>query len=74
MDARREWSVTLSEPLHAFLKAEAQRLALPVEYLVAGMILDTFGDEMPQVIPAERSAGPDRITTPSPPRRTCSVA
>jgi hypothetical protein len=41
MKTRSELAVTLSEELFAHLSAEAKRLDVPLEWLVAAMVLDT---------------------------------
>ena len=42
MTDRREVAVTLSGALLARLRAEAEALGLPLEYLVAGLVADTL--------------------------------
>ena len=42
MTAAREVTVTLSAPLLARLRAEADRLGLPLQYLVASLVADTL--------------------------------
>lgn len=43
MDSRtREVSVTLSGPLYEQLRAEAERLGVPLEWVVASMVADTI--------------------------------
>ena len=45
MTTMPEFAVTLSEKLFDHLSAEARRLGLPLEWLVASLVLDTVGDE-----------------------------
>lgn len=44
MIAAPELSVTLTPELMRHLRAESRRLDVPLEYLVAGLVLDTLGD------------------------------
>jgi len=41
MKTRSELAVTLSAELYAHLSAEAKRLEVPLEWLVASLVLDT---------------------------------
>jgi hypothetical protein len=45
MNAAPEFSVTLSAPLFAHLRAEARRLDVPLEWLVAALVADTLEAE-----------------------------
>jgi hypothetical protein len=38
-------SITLSAPLYEHLVAEAQRLDVPLEWLVASLVVDTVNDD-----------------------------
>jgi hypothetical protein len=44
MNAQAEVAVTVSKALYASLRAEAKRLGVSVEWLVAGLIVDTMED------------------------------
>ncbi|MDR3634934.1 MAG: hypothetical protein P4L84_14110 [Isosphaeraceae bacterium] len=46
MNDNTELAVTLTPALFAHLTAEAFRLDVPLEWLVAALVLDTVGDEM----------------------------
>jgi hypothetical protein len=50
MATKREVAVTLAPELFAQLKAEAELLGLPMEWLVASLVADTL--EMPSLEPA----------------------
>jgi hypothetical protein len=52
MRTRNELSVTLSEELYAHLNAEAKRLDVPLEWLVASLVLDTVDANSPAPIAA----------------------
>lgn len=45
MNALSELSVTLSDDLYQHLSDEATRLGIPLEWLVASMVVDTMDDE-----------------------------
>ena len=45
MSSTPELAVTLSAELYDHLSAEARRLDLPLEWLVASLVLDTVGDD-----------------------------
>ncbi len=45
MNARTEFAVTLSRRLFKHLAAEANRLDVPLEWLVASLVVDTVEDE-----------------------------
>ena len=47
MEIDTNMDVTLSPELYAKLAAEARELDLPLEWLVASLILDTFEDPEP---------------------------
>lgn len=51
MSATAEVDVTLSADLFDHLKAEAERLGVPLAWLVASLVVDTFDDE-PAVVEA----------------------
>ena len=57
MTAGREVAVTLSGPLLARLHAEADRLGLPLQYLVAALVADTLDEAGAGV---DAAAGPAR--------------
>ena len=42
MNAAAELAVTLSDTLYARLRDEARRLGLPLEWLVASLVVDTL--------------------------------
>lgn len=57
MEANPEIAVTLSAKLLAELRDESVRLGVPIEYLVAGLVLDTFEEaHVPAAAPL-RAAG-----------------
>jgi hypothetical protein len=57
MNTQSEISVTLSSDLLNHLRAQAQRLHVPVRWLVAGLVHDTLE---PTVIPVtEQTHGPE---------------
>ena len=45
MNATSELAVTLSDELFSHLSDEATRLGIPLEWLVASMVVDTMDDE-----------------------------
>lgn len=52
MDTAREVRVTLSTDLIAFLRSEAARLEVPLEYLVVGLLIDTSEQHADAVLPS----------------------
>jgi hypothetical protein len=45
MNTRPELAVTLSAELFSHLKAEARRLDVPIQWLVASLVLDTVDEK-----------------------------
>lgn len=45
MNATKEVAVTLSSELLDHLRAESRLIGVPLEYLVAGLVVDTMGDQ-----------------------------
>lgn len=43
MSTQTELAVTLAPELYDRLRRESEQLDVPLEYLVAGLVLDTFG-------------------------------
>jgi hypothetical protein len=54
MDAQNEIRVTLSNELMKHLRKEAEQQHVPLRWLVAGLVCDTFEKTKP-VTPAKRS-------------------
>ena len=54
MNPSSELSVTLSPELYRHLKAEARRLGVPLQWLVASLVVDTI-----------EKAGPERAAMPA---------
>jgi len=50
MQTRSELAVTLSPQLYEHLKSEARRLDVPLEWLVASLVVDTVEDR--SLVPA----------------------
>jgi hypothetical protein len=64
MKSNPEFSVTLSDALFDQLESQAQRLHVPLKWLVASLVCDTL----------EPVAEPIPVTGPPPPRRSLHVA
>jgi hypothetical protein len=45
MNTRSELAVTLTAELYKHLRAEARRLDIPLEWLVASLVVDTVDEE-----------------------------
>lgn len=56
MIAAPELSVTLSSELYRHLRSEARRLDIPLEWLVAGLIVDTMDEAEHEAMPLAASA------------------
>jgi hypothetical protein len=52
VDSLGELAVTLSSDLYAHLRLEARRLGVPMRWLVASMVLDTFESKIASEIEA----------------------
>jgi hypothetical protein len=68
MSTLSELAVTLSPELYAHLTAESQALDVPLEWLVASLAFDTFGDHLLTGAPAHaprRRPQPNCATTSS---------
>jgi hypothetical protein len=49
MATNSEFAVTLSAALYDHLRAEATRLGLPLEWLVASLVVDTIEQDAPKL-------------------------
>jgi hypothetical protein len=56
MEATPEIVVTVSAELMKSLRGEADRLGVPIEYLIAGLVLDTFEGSPTRKTPPLRAA------------------